>query len=115
MYINRNIAREYPFTGTFYTVTVDKSRPLKEQREERVDILTTECDIAEASHSSGDGFLSAKYVVYIPFDISEDEIVIDRGVSFEADMYGVNVNGKVVGVFPSQLNGVTIYVEDTTV
>jgi hypothetical protein len=30
-------------------------------------------------------------------------------------MYGIEVNGKVVGVFPSQLGGVTVYVQDLDV
>ena len=37
------------------------------------------------------------------------------GDLFEADMHGLIVNGKVVGVFPSQLGGVTVYVQDTDV
>jgi hypothetical protein len=30
-------------------------------------------------------------------------------------MYGAKVNGKVVGVFPSQLGGVKVYVQDLDV
>ena len=37
------------------------------------------------------------------------------GDLFEADVYGMRANGKVVGVFPSQLGGVTCYVQDTDV
>lgn len=111
MYINRNTPQEYPFTGTFYTTAVDESLPLIEQVENRVDILTTECDITEASHSYSSNFISAKYAVYLPFDI-EDDIPIYTGLNFEANMYGVNVNGKVIGIFPSQLEGVTVYIED---
>jgi hypothetical protein len=34
---------------------------------------------------------------------------------FTANMYGIEVNGKVVGVFPSQLGGVTVYIQDLDV
>jgi hypothetical protein len=34
---------------------------------------------------------------------------------FEGDMYGAKVNGKVVGVFPSQLGGIKVYVQDLDV
>lgn len=114
MYINRNIAQEYPFEGTFYTVTIDESLPLYEQKEERVDVLITECDITEASHTASSGFISAKYSVYFPFNPNDEEVEITNGMKFEADMYGINVDGKVIGVFPSKLGGVTVYIEDTS-
>jgi hypothetical protein len=102
----------YPFEGVFYTVTIDESLPLYEQREERVDVLITECDITEASHTTSSNFISAKYSVYFPFNPDDDEVEITIGMKFEADMYGVNVNGRVIGVFPSQLGGIVTYIED---
>jgi hypothetical protein len=45
----------------------------------------------------------------------EDLGEIKNGVLFEGDMYGAKVNGKVVGVFTSQLGGVKIYVQDLDV
>ena len=38
-----------------------------------------------------------------------------KGYLFEANMHGLIVNGKVVGVFISQLGGITVYVQDTDV
>lgn len=115
MYTNRHSLQEYPFTAVFFTVDIDESKPLDQQREERIIILETECDITEASHSYSTNFISAKYSVYIPFDASEEEVLVQAGQSFEADMYGMRVNGKVVGVFPSQLGGITVYVQDADV
>jgi hypothetical protein len=37
------------------------------------------------------------------------------GCLFEAEINGLLVNGKVVGVFPSQLGGITAYIQDTDV
>jgi hypothetical protein len=53
--------------------------------------------------------------VYFPLDKENDEVVVRLGDLFEANMYGLIVNGKVVGVFPSQLGGVTVYIQDTDV
>jgi hypothetical protein len=53
--------------------------------------------------------------VFFPFDVDEDELTIRLGIEFEADLYGMRVNGKVVGVFPSQMGGVTVYIQDTDV
>jgi hypothetical protein len=113
MYISRSLTKEYPFTATFYTIEVDEGKPLDQIRDEKVVILETECDITEASHSYSTNFISAKYSVYFPFDPSEDEVPVRIGHSFEAEMYGIRVNGKVVGVFPSQMGGVTVYIQDT--
>lgn len=112
MYIDRNIPTDYPYTGQFYRVHIDRNAPLDEQVEERVVVLETECDITESSHSWSRNFIWAKYAVYFPFDKDKDTIPVRMGDLFEANIYGLTVNGKVVGVFPSQLGGVTCYVQD---
>jgi len=112
MYIDRNIIQDYPFNGVFYTVGVDESKPLDQQVEEKVVLFETMCDISEASHSWSGDFIFAKYVVYFPFD-KDSEIKVRLGDLFESNMYGLNINGKVVGVFPSQLGGVSVYIQDS--
>lgn len=115
MYINRNILKEFPHYAYFYTVEVDESKPLDQQKEEKMIIFETVCDITESSHSWSKNFIWAKYAVYFPFDTDVDELNITLGNLFEADLYGMRVNGKVVGVFPSQLGGVTVYIQDTDI
>lgn len=115
MYINRGILQEFPHYGYFYTVGIDESLPLDQQKDDKTIILETECDITESSHSWSNDFIWAKYTVFFPFDPSTDELEITNGMLFEADMYGLRVNGKVVGVFPSQIGGVTVYIQDTDV
>jgi hypothetical protein len=114
MYIEREYIQEYPFSGRFYTTGVDESKPLEEQVEEEIEILTTVCDIQENSHSNG-RFLSSDYVVYIPFKKRNDDIKIKLGYMFSSNMYGLEINGKVTGVFPSQLGGIAIYIQDLDV
>lgn len=112
MYIERDYIQEYPFECRFYTTGVDENKPLDEQVEEEIEILSTKCDIHENSHSNG-RFLNAAYVVYIPFDRSNEKINLKIGYMFSSNMYGLEINGKVTGVFPSQLGGIAIYIQDS--
>lgn len=115
-HIDRHEIEEYPFTGEFYTSTVDMTKPLDERGETEVVVLSTVCDITEASHERYGGFVTAVYSIFVPFDKSaEDPIPVNRGMMFRANDYGVLVAGKVAGVFPSQLGGFVAYVEVTDV
>ena len=112
MRIKRRDIVEYPFQGEFYTSEIDRTKPLEQQVEEAVVILQTVCDIQEASHSRLGDFNKAAYAVYVPFDKTlEDPITVNRGMRFRASDYGVPVDGKVMGVFPSQLGGFVAYVD----
>ena len=115
MYTDHNRLQDYPFDGVFYQVYIDTNKPLNEQKEEKKIILETKCDITESSHSWSRNFIWAKYAIYFPFDKEKDEIKVKLGDLFEGEIYGLTVNGKVVGVFPSQLGAVTVYVQDTDV
>lgn len=114
-YIEHNKLQDYPYFGQFFRIEIDESKPLDEQIEEKVIVFETDCDITESSHSWSRNFIWAKYAIYFPFDKDTEEIEVKLGDLFEADMHGLIVNGKVVGVFPSQLGGVTVYVQDTDV
>ena len=113
MYVDKDEIQEYPFIARFYRISVDESKPLDEQVEEKMLVLETPCDITEASHSISTNFIWGKYSVYIPLDKDKERVVIKTGDVFESDFYGLDVNGKVVGVFPSQLGGITCYIQDT--
>lgn len=110
MYINHNTLNDYPFFGQFFRMGIDEGKPLIEQTEEEILVFETKCDITEASHTRSNNFISAKFIVYFPF---EEQVAVRVGDIFKADMYGLIVDGKVVGVFPSQLGGVTVYIQDT--
>lgn len=112
MRIKRHDIVEYPFVGEFYNSTIDRTLPLEQQVETEVVMLSTVCDIQEASHSRLGDFSKAAYAVYVPFDKTlEDPINVNRGMRFRASDYGVPVDGKVTGVFPSQLGGFVAYVD----
>ncbi len=109
-YIDRNEPKEYPYTGTFSRLVADTTKPLDERDDEPTVILTTECDIMESSHMRSGIFATADYAVFFPVPKSET-VTIQRGDEFNADFNGVNVSGKVMGVFPSQLDGCTAYIQ----
>lgn len=115
MYIDRNTLSDYPFWGIFYRVGVDDSLPLDEQIEREFTIFETECDVTESSHSWSNNFIWAKYAIYFPYDKDNDKIVVQLGDLFKCDVHGLMVNGKVVGVFPTQLGGCTVYIQDSDV
>ena len=115
MTIDRYTAVDYPYTGKFYRIDIDRTLPLEEQEESKVVVFETECDITESSHSWSRNFIWAKYAVYFPWDKELDDIQVRMGDLFEANVNGLMMNGKVVGVFPSQLGGITCYVQDTDV
>lgn len=112
MYINRNILSEYPYQGQFFRMTIDESLPLDKQEEIKDVFFTTPCDVMESSHSWSKDFIFGKYAVYFPFDKSKEDIKVRIGDMFECDVYGLMVNGKVIGVFPSEMGGITVYIQD---
>lgn len=110
-YIDRDEVEEYPFDGTFYTTYINRDAPLNQQFEQEVVILETKCDITEASHSRVGDFIKAVYSIFVPFKKGIEEISVQRGQMFRATQYGVKIEGKVEGVFPSQLGGFVAYVQ----
>ena len=115
MYRDTNVLNDYPFEGKFYEIFIDKTKPLNQQKSKKIVVFETKCDIQESSHSWSNNFIWAKYAIYFPFDVSKDTVKIKLGDYFEGNIYGLVVNGKVVGVFPSQLGGVTAYIQDIDV
>lgn len=115
MYIDRDEIENYPYDGVFYRTEIDEDAPLDEREEKEVIVFETKCDITESSHSWSREFIWAKYAIYFPFDKEKDTIEVRLGDFFRANVHGLMVNGKVVGVFPSQLSGVTIYIQDLDV
>lgn len=104
---------EYPYTGQFIEVRIDTSLPLNEQKEESVVVLETECDIQEASKNESKGMMKASYNVYFPLERLK-ECTLRKGMYFRGSMYGITVNGKIIGLYPTQL-GVVVYLTDTDI
>ena len=105
---------EFPFNGVFYRTYIDETKPLDERVEEQEILLETICDIQQVSQSSGGNFVNASFEVYFPISIAQN-LNIKRGNFFEGEMYGMKVNGEIIGIYPSQLGGCTVYLKDIDV
>lgn len=110
MYTEIDLIEEYPFYGAFYrTEAPDMTIPLNMRGEREVMVLDTVCDIQEASHSMRGDFIEASYSVYFPID---DVVLVRKGDVFRGTMYGLEIAGRVLGVFPSQLRGCRVYIKN---
>lgn len=103
MYTDHYCAIEYPFHGVFYKVGIDDSKPLDEQVEEEILIMETDCDMSDGTSLNTDTF-----TIFFPFDINKDKIVINEGDLIKADIVGMQQQGRVIGIYPSQLGGCTV-------
>lgn len=113
MDIDNSILEEYPNGGTFYYETVDKGKPRIDWETTRHDVLKTECDIQEKSASTASDFNTARWSVYFPL-VKDKEVEIKRGMKFDGSLFGLRINGEVVGIVPTQM-GCVAYVKDLDV
>ena len=113
MYVDRGNMVEYPFDGEFFVKEVDTSLPPSEWEENERIVLSTKCDMQESakSKSAASGFISASFNIYFPFNKAEG-INITKGMFFRGSMYNMQVEGEVIGVFPTQLGGCAVYIKD---
>lgn len=114
MITDRSLLEEYPFDGYFYESGVDETLPIEEQTDEERLVMYTECDIQESGKSQSFGNIKVSFNIYFPFDKNEG-INIKRGMIFRGNMYGMEVNGVVVGVCPTQMGGCACYISDLDV
>jgi hypothetical protein len=103
MYIDHNDTLEYPFTGLFYRLWIDDSKPLDQRVEEEIPIFETICDMTSGTNLSTDTF-----TLFFPFNSEKETIQIKEGLLFKGDIYGMEQKGRVIGVYPSQLGGCTV-------
>ena len=121
MIIDRSLLEEFPYEGRFYKLEVSDSPNLEDRKEVETTIWEGKCDIQESSRTYVQGFSGATFAIYFPLKKilsaengrSEFEKVhIKRGDSFVGSIYGLEVKGEVVGVFPSQLGGCMAYIKE---
>ena len=115
MIIDKDILQEYPFEGEVYRIGIDESKPLDEQVEEKVIIHTSKCDITALCGSYSSDFITDKFQVYMPFDYKTQSVEIHKGDNFTGNMNGLEVNGKIIAILPSQLDAVSFVVQDNDV
>ena len=104
MYTDHHGTEEYPFYATFYHLGVDESKPLDQQKEEKIVSFESVCDMSDQET----GLNNDKIMLFIPFDAYEGNIETRLGESVEIESYGLIQRGRVLGVFPSQLGGIKV-------
>lgn len=140
MYTDRNALKEYAYQGVFYRRELkpkedgdligddgdllgdnDNSASTDTEDEEtEVIILETECDIQETNKLFNSGVVTMGYTIYFPNPTNEEEEeVIPEGlvpgIRFRGKMYGMDVDGMVIGVYPTQMHGCVAYIKGTDI
>lgn len=123
MYTDRNALKEYAYNGTFYRKedTVPEDGDLLDATgETETVILRTACDIQETTKAFNSGVVTMGYTIYFPTPTDEDDIEyipdgLVPGIRFRADMYGMAVDGMVIGVYPTQMHGCVAYIKGTDI
>ncbi len=103
MYTDHYGTEEYPFEGTFYRLGLDDSKPLDEQKEEEIPVSTIRFDLTEGGTLSTETFR-----IFFPFDHEFETLSISEGNLFKGVIYGAEVRGRIIGIYPSQLGGCTV-------
>lgn len=104
MYTQHYETDEYPFVATFYHWGVDESKPLDQQKEEKIVSFQTRCDVDDKNTGLNNDLIT----LYIPFDAENENIKVVLGETMEVETYGLVQKGRVLGVRPSQLGGVKV-------
>lgn len=127
MYTDRNELKEYAFYGEFYKKSEEESEDgnlLDDGEETDIVILATECDIQETNKLFNSGVITMGYTIYFPNPTtnSEDEDSEEKipdglkpGIRFRGSIYGLDVDGMVIGVYPTQMHGCVAYVKGTDI
>lgn len=140
MYTDRSALKEYAYNGVFYrkeltpkkdgdligddgdllgdTDNSTSSDTIDEETE--VTILETECDIQETNKLFNSGVVTMGYTIYFPNPTDEEgnEKIpegLTPGIRFRGEMYGMAVDGMVIGVYPTQMHGCVAYIKGTDI
>lgn len=105
MYIDYHGVEEYPFYATFYHLGVDESKPLDQQVEEKIVSFQTRCDVSDKNTGLNNDVIT----LYFPFDAKKEEVKVILGETVEIETYGLIQRGRVLGVYPSQLGGISVH------
>ena len=104
MIIDRNILKEYPYKGEFYTNEIDRDLPLDEQSPTHKTICEVDCDIQQDRDAEKINSLICIYNVFVGLK-KDENVPIKRGCLFKGEQRGLNISGKVISVAVSELGG----------
>jgi hypothetical protein len=114
---------EFPYHGAFYVVGIDTSKPLNERTETETLVMETDCDIQKTAKMHNGNLLAAAYTIYFPLEENPDstgrgdrykDIPIRRGMTFRGAFNGVEIEGEIEIVRPSQLGAASCDIKVVT-
>lgn len=112
MYLDLDDLKEYPDYGTFTKVEGDGYN----MPEKPTIVYQGECDIQMITPEIGQVGTRSNYVVIMPMPLDENGKLhnpIRKEMDFEGIRFGEKIGGKVLNAEPSQLGGITVYIERT--
>lgn len=143
MYTDRSTLAEYAYQGLFFrrelipaengdligddgnlldddSSTSQTGSASSGETETEVAILQTVCDIQETNKLFNSGVVTMGYTIYFPnpTDTDGNEAIPEGlvpGIRFRGEMYGMAVEGMVIGVYPTQMHGCVAYIKGTDI
>ncbi len=123
MFTDRSNLSEYPNRGYFYQSEDDLPEDgnlLSEETIQETVILETVCDIQETNKLFNSGVITMGYTLYfpIPKDDEGNENIpesLKPGIRFRGSTFGMDVDGMVIGVYPTQMHGCVAYIKGTDI
>lgn len=115
--------RRYPFHGAFYRYAVDEDAPLDEQTDEEILVYETNCDIQRRAGLRQSNLVVADYNIRFPLEPNPDakgtedlykDCGVRRGYTFKGVFYGVDIEGQVEMIEPSQLGQMNVDIKVVT-
>jgi hypothetical protein len=114
---------DYPYTGAFYTTDIADSGGLIGNKQTETLICEVKCDIQKTAKMHNGNLLAAAYTIYFPLEKNEtaestvdkfNDILVRRAMTFKGKFYGVNIEGEVELIRPSQLGGCSVDIKVVT-
>lgn len=123
MFTDRSNLSEYPNRGYFYQSEDDLPEDgnlLSEETIQETIILETVCDIQETNKLFNSGVITMGYTLYFPIPKDDDgnENIPEQlkpGIRFRGSTFGMDVDGMVIGVYPTQMHGCVAYIKGTDI
>lgn len=123
MFTDRSNLSEYPNKGYFYQSEDDLPEDgnlLSEETIQETIILETVCDIQETNKLFNSGVITMGYTLYFPIPKDDDgnENIPEQlkpGIRFRGSTFGMDVDGMVIGVYPTQMHGCVAYIKGTDI
>lgn len=114
---------KYPYHGAFYRYAVDENKPLDEQTDEEILVYETDCNILRRAGLRQSNLVVADYNIRFPLEPNPEakgaadlykDCGVRRGYTFKGVFYGVEIEGQIEMIEPSQLGEMNVDIKVVT-